>query len=158
MCLQLQHKQDCKQTTARRRFYSTTQKTWDPTGQAQESKPAPAQKVKKESPGESPRESPGILADAPKRVKNESPGDSESQNSPIFWFRRLVFDSFWGVRRDPRRLPLRLPRRLLFDFLSRGRFWLLCLTRGIPTKDLKQRMLIGFGFSNNTNHNSNTIQ
>ena len=59
-------------------------KFWDPTGQAQESKPAPAQKVKKESPGESPRESPGVPADAPKRVKNESPGDSVSQNSPVF--------------------------------------------------------------------------
>ena len=33
--------------------------------------------------GESPRKSPGVPADAPKRVKNESPGDSASQNSPV---------------------------------------------------------------------------
>ena len=51
---------------------------------AEESKPSPAQKVKKESPGESLGESPRVLADPPKRVKNESPGDSASQKSPVF--------------------------------------------------------------------------
>ena len=49
----------------------------DPPDLAEESKPSPAQKVKKESPGESVGESPRVLADPPKRVKNESP---ESQN------------------------------------------------------------------------------
>ena len=51
---------------------------------AEESKPSPVQKVKNESPGESLRESPRVLADPPKRVKNESPGDSASQKSPVF--------------------------------------------------------------------------
>ena len=55
-----------------------------PPDLAEESKPSPAQKVKKESPGESLGESPRVLADPPKRVKNESPGDSASQKSPVF--------------------------------------------------------------------------
>ena len=33
---------------------------------------------------ESPKESPRVLANPPKRVKNESPGDSVSQKSPVF--------------------------------------------------------------------------
>ena len=58
--------------------------TCDPAGQAEESKLAPGQKVKKESLGESPRESLGAPADHPKRVKNESPGDSAGQSLPVF--------------------------------------------------------------------------
>ena len=50
-------------------------------GQAEESKPAPGQKVKKESPAESPRESPGIPADSPKRVKNEHPKSKKTSES-----------------------------------------------------------------------------
>ena len=56
----------------------------DPPDLAEESKPSPAQKVKRESPGESLGESPSVPADPPKRVKNESPGDSASQKSPVF--------------------------------------------------------------------------
>ena len=37
-----------------------------PPDLAEESKPSPAQKVKKESPGECVGESPGVLADPPK--------------------------------------------------------------------------------------------
>ena len=48
----------------------------------------------------------------------ESPGDP-------------FFDSFWGgVGQDSRRPPRKLSRRLLFDFLSRGGFWLLCQAGG----------------------------
>ena len=61
-----------------------------PPDLAEESKPSPAQKVKKESPGESLGESPRVLADPPKRVKNESPGDSASQKITCF----LTGDSF----------------------------------------------------------------
>ena len=50
---------------------------WDPADQVQESKTAPARKVKKESPEESPGSLRGVPAGAPKRVKNESP---ESKN------------------------------------------------------------------------------
>ena len=86
-----------------------------PPDLAEESKPSPAQKVKKESPGESLGESPKVLADPPKRGKNESPGDSASQNSPFFFdsgdsfltrfggSARTFGDSSW---------------RLFFDFLS----------------------------------------
>ena len=85
----------------------------------------------------------GILANPLKRVKNESPGDSASQSSresPGFGLRMLIFDLFWGVGRDPRRLARRLARRLFFNSLSRGRFWLLCLTGRITIFDSKRRL------------------
>ena len=92
-----------------------TQELGSPPRLAEESKPFPAQKVKKESSAESPGESPRVLADPPYRVKNESPGDSQtaSPNSPVFWLGRLVFDS---VGQDFWRLARRLSRRLFFDF------------------------------------------
>ena len=53
------------------------------------------------------------------------------KNHLFFDSRRLVFDSFWGVGRDPWRLPQRLSRRFFFDFLSRRGFWLLCQVGGV---------------------------
>ena len=61
----------------------TTMVAWvaTPPDLAEESKPSPAQRVKKESPRESLGESPRLPADPPKRVKNESP---ESKKQVIF--------------------------------------------------------------------------
>ena len=50
------------------------------------------------------------------RSQNPSPARKVKKESR--W--RLVFDSFWGVTQDPRRLRQRLSRRLFFDFSSRG--------------------------------------
>ena len=63
----------------------------DPLCLAEESTPSPAQKVKKESPGESPGESPRVLADPPKRVKNEC---LDSENG-IFDSQSLQETRFW---------------------------------------------------------------
>ena len=77
---------------------------WDPPRLAEESKPSPAQKVKKESSGESLGESPGVLADPPKRVKNESLGDSGDS----------FFDSLGGGRPGPSETPLETLPETLF--------------------------------------------
>ena len=82
---------------------------------AEESKPSPAQKVKKESPGESLGESPRVLADPPKRVKNESPGDSASQKSPVFDSGDSFFASFFGgCPPGPPETPSETPPETLF--------------------------------------------
>ena len=103
----------------------------DPPELAEESKPCPAQKVKKESPGESLGESPRVPADPPKRVKN---GVSGVKKQVIFASQSLQKTRFrlvLGGRPGPSETPQRLPRRLFFDFLSRGGFWLLCQVGGV---------------------------
>ena len=91
-----------------------------PPDLAEESKPSPAQKVKRRVSRESLC---GSLRGSWPTPQNESKTSLlqtlRGQKSPVFWLRRLVFDSFWGVRRDPRRLLRRLPRRLFFDSSSR---------------------------------------
>ena len=89
---------------------------------AEESKSSPARKVKKESPKESPGESSRVLASPPKRVKNESPGDSVSQKSPVFWLRRLIFDSFWGSARTLGDSPGDSPGDSFLTFRAREEF------------------------------------
>ena len=86
--------------------------TCDPAGQAEDSKQAPDQKVKKESPGEFAREFWGVPANSQKESKTSLREilRVETHLFLFFWLRRLIFDSFWRVYRDPRRLPRRLPR------------------------------------------------
>ena len=83
---------------AEMKFWDFSQKTWNPAGQAEGVKPAPSQKVKKESPGG------GESWRCPQLLKSQK----------------------------------RISWRLLFDLLTRGRFWLLCLTSRIATQDVER--------------------